>query len=222
MKLFACPALSLSLSTSLVALLPIAIGLSGLTASLSAHAEKADRDKPTHIEADKVTVDDQKQTQVFEGNVQMIKGTLIFRAERVVVTQDEEGFQRSVATGSGGLPHFRQKREGLDEYIEGEAERIEHFDKTDKTDLYNRAWIKSGQDEVRGQFISYDGRTETYVVTSGPGGTRAKPGSGERVRAVIQPRNSKASASGPSTAADASLESTQTLSNPPQEKESTK
>lgn len=222
MKLFPRPALTLSLSPSLAALLAIAIGLPGLMASLSAHAEKADRDKPTHIEADKVTVDDQKKTQVFEGNVQMIKGTLVFRAERVVVTQDEEGFQRSVATGAGSLPHFRQKREGLDEYIEGEAERIEHFDKTDKTDLYNRAWVKSGQDEVRGQFISYDGRTETYVVTSGPGGTRAKPGSGERVRAVIQPRNSKAGASGPSTAAGAPLESTQTLSNPPQEKENTK
>lgn len=199
--------------------LAIVASLCGLLISLSAHAEKADRDKPTNIEADKVTVDDQKKTQVFEGNVQMTQGTLIFRAERIVVTQDEEGFQHSVATGTGSLPHFRQKREGLDEYIEGEAERIENSGKTEKTDLYDRAWVKSGQDEVRGQFISYDGKTETYVVTSGPGGTRAKPGSGERVRAIIQPRNSKAKASGPATADGAPLEKAQTLSNPPQKKE---
>jgi lipopolysaccharide export system protein LptA len=44
---------------------------------------------------------------------------------------------------------------------------------------------------VRGQFISYDARNEQYVVTSGPDGTRAKPGSNERVRAVIQPKNKK-------------------------------
>lgn len=180
----------------------------------SAHAEKADRDKPTNIEADKVTVDDQKKTQVFEGNVQMRRGTLLFRAERIVVTQDENGFQRSVATGAATLPHFRQKREGRDEHIEGEAERIEHDAKSEKTDFYSRAWVKSGQDEVRGQFISYDGKTETYVVTSGPNGTRAKPGSGERVHAVIQPRNTAVKASKPG----GPQEEAQPPSNPPQEK----
>lgn len=155
-----------------------------------AHAEKADRDKPTNLEADSVHVDDTTQTQTFEGNVQLSKGTLVIRADRIVVTQDADGFQRGVATSTGGsLPHFRQKREGLDEYIEGEAERIEHDAKTEKTEFHNRAWIKSGLDEVRGQFISYDGKTENYVVTSGAGGSRARPGSGERVRAVIQPRD---------------------------------
>lgn len=185
-----------------------------IVACFSAHAEKADRDKPTNIEADKVTVDDQKKTQVFEGNVQMRRGTLLFRAERITVTQDENGFQRSVATGAGSLPHFRQKREGRDEYIEGEAERIEHDAKTEKTDFYNRAWVKNGQDEVRGQFISYDGKTETYVVTSGPNGTRAKPGSGERVHAVIQPRNTAVKASKPG----GPQEEAQPPSNLPQEK----
>jgi lipopolysaccharide export system protein LptA len=168
-----------------------------MSGSPVAHAEKADRDKPTNIEADTVTVDDIKKIQIFEGNVQLTKGTLIFRAERIVVTQDENGFQHSVSTGTPTLPHFRQKREGRDEYIEGEAERIEYDAKTERTDLYNRAWVKSGMDEVRGQFISYDGKTESYVVTSGPNGTRAKPGSNERVRAVIQPRNTKPASTAP-------------------------
>jgi lipopolysaccharide export system protein LptA len=97
------------------------------------------------------------------------------------------------------LPRFRQKREGLDEYIEGEAERIEYDTKTEKTDFYNRAWVKSGMDEVRGQFISYDGKAENYVVTSGPNGTRAKPGSNDRVRAVIQPRNTKPASTPPAS-----------------------
>lgn len=156
------------------------------------HAEKADRDKPTNLEADSVHVDDQTQTQTFEGNVQLSKGTLVIRADRIVVTQDADGFQRGVATSTGGpLPHFRQKREGLDEYIEGEAERIEHDSKNEKTEFHSRAWVRSGLDEVHGQFISYDGKTENYVVTNGPNGTRAQPGSGDRVRAVIQPRDKK-------------------------------
>ncbi len=170
-----------------------------MSGSPAAQAEKADRDKPTNIEADTVTVDDIKKIQTFEGNVQLTKGTLIFRAERIVVTQDENGFQHSVSTGTHTLPRFRQKREGRDEYIEGEAERIEYDTKTEKTDFYNRAWVKSGMDEVRGQFISYDGKAENYVVTSGPNGTRAKPGSNERVRAVIQPRNTKPASTAPAS-----------------------
>jgi lipopolysaccharide export system protein LptA len=171
-------------------------GIAGvMLATTVARAEKADRDKPVNIEADKVSVDDVKKIQTFEGNVQLVKGTLIIRAERIVVTQDDDGYQRGVATGTASvLPRFRQKREGLDEYIEGEGERIEHDAKTEKAEFFNRAWVKSGLDEVRGQFISYDAKTENYFVTNGPNGTRAKPGSGERVRAVIQPKNKDAGA----------------------------
>lgn len=127
---------------------------------------------------------------ILEGNVQLVRGTLVIRTDKLVVTQDADGFQKGIAYGgAGGLARFRQKREGKDEYIDGEAERIEHDGKIEKTDLYNRAYVKSGMDEVRGQFISYDGRTENYVVTSGPNGTSAAAaGRQERVRAVIQPR----------------------------------
>jgi len=169
-------------------------GIAGvMLAATAAQAEKADRDKPVNIEADRVSVDDVKKVQIFEGNVQLVKGTLIIRAERIVVTQDDDGYQKGVATGTASVPpRFKQKREGQDDYIEGEGERIEHDAKAEKTEFFNRAWVKSGLDEVRGQFISYDARTENYFVTSGPNGTRAKPGSTDRVRAVIQPKNKDA------------------------------
>lgn len=180
-------------------------GIAGATlAATVAKAEKADRDKPVNIEADRVSVDDVKKVQTFEGNVQLVKGTLTIRAERIVVTQDDDGYQRGVATGSATtLPRFRQKREGQNEFVEGEAERIEHDAKAEKTEFFNRAWVKSGLDEVRGQFISYDARSENYFVTSGPNGTRARPGSGERVRAVIQPKNKDAGTGTPPQTAGA-------------------
>lgn len=178
---------------NLIPRVAVIAGIAGaMLAASAAWAEKADADKPVNIEADRVSIDDVKKIQTFDGNVQMSKGTLVIRAERIVITQDENGYQHGVATGSGSaMPHFRQKREGLDEYIEGEAERIEHDAYAEKTEFFNRAWVKSGLDEVRGQFISYDARTENYVVTSGPNGTRAKPGSTNRVRVVIQPKDKK-------------------------------
>lgn len=175
-----------------------------LASPVTALAERADRDKPVAIEADRITVDDAKKLHIFEGNVQLTQGTLQIRAEKLVVTQDADGFQAGVATGGAdGLAHFRQKRDGKDEYIEGEAERIEYDGKTDKAQFFLRAQIKSGRDEVRGQYISYDGKTESYLVTSGPAGTVAPPipGKDNRVRAVIQPRRSPAANPGVGTPA---------------------
>ena len=197
--------------------------LGGLIFSASsARAEKADRDKPVNIEADRVSVDDVKKVQVFEGNVQLVKGTLIIRAERIVVTQDDDGYQRGVATGTPGhAPRFRQKREGQDDFIEGEGERIEHDAKAEKTEFFNHAWVKSGLDEVRGQFISYDARTENYFVTSGPNGGRAKPGSTDRVRAIIQPKNNDGAAPAATRSASAitpALQGTPDIAIPRQEK----
>jgi lipopolysaccharide export system protein LptA len=152
------------------------------------HAEKADRDKPVNLEADKVTVDDINKVHVFEGRVTLSQGTLVIRGDRIVVKQDAEGYQSGVATANpGGVAYFRVKRDGKDEYTEGEAERIEHDAKTEITKFFNRAWVKSGLDEVRGQYILVDGRNENYSVTSGPSGTVA-PGRDSRVRAVIQPK----------------------------------
>lgn len=181
-----------------------------------ARAEKADRDKPVNLEADRVAVDELKRTQTFEGNVQLVKGTIVMRAARIVVTQDQGGFQHAVATGAPGgpLPHFRQKREGADEYVDGEAERIEYDARNEQAEFFNRAWIRSGLDEVRGQFISYDAKTEKYLVTSGPNGTRAQAGSGERVRAVIQPKHAAPTTPARPAGATPGLKPAQDIANP--------
>ncbi|MEW5783081.1 MAG: lipopolysaccharide transport periplasmic protein LptA [Pseudomonadota bacterium] len=153
-------------------------------------AERADRDKPVHLEAARVTVDDAKRIHVFEGNVVLTQGTLMIRTAKLVVTQDASGFQKGVATGGeNGLARLRQKREGKDEWVEGEAERIEYDAKSEKAEFFNRAWVKSGSDEVRGHYISYDGKTEQYLVTAAPG---SSPSSTDgRVTAIIQPKNAK-------------------------------
>lgn len=154
-------------------------------------AERADREKPISLDADRISVDDVKKVQLFEGNVVLRQGTLEIRASRIVVTQDADGFQRGIASGGdGGLARFKQKREGKDEYIEGQGERIEHDARNERTEFFVRAWVRSGLDEVKGNYIAYDSLTEKYLVTSGvaaDGKTPAKV-EGGRVRAIIQPK----------------------------------
>lgn len=150
-------------------------------------AEKADRDKPIHLEADQANVDDAKQVATFVGNVVLIQGTLTIRAERMVVKQDAAGFQYGTAWGNPAT--FRQKREGYDEYVDGKGERLEYDGRADKVQFFNRAWLRRGQDEVSGSYISYDATTEFFQVIGGGKDAITETNPRGRVRAVIQPKN---------------------------------
>ena len=176
---------------------PYAFAALLLTAiALPAQAEKADREKPMNIEADRMSMDDIKKIQIFEGNVIVTQGTMQILTNKLVVTQDADGFQKGVATGGAdGLARFKQKRDGVDEYMEGEGERVEHDTREEKTEFFIRGWVKSGQDEVKGPYISYDALTEKYLVTNGSGGQKTATGAAQaRVRAIIQPKGKNAPA----------------------------
>jgi lipopolysaccharide export system protein LptA len=149
----------------------------------TAWAEKADRDKPVQIEANRMSADDARRMNIFEGNVVLTKGTMSLRAERVVVRQDAEGY--SYATATGGPARFRQRqdakageKEGV--WLEGEAQRIELDDRASTVKLFENARVNRGGDEVAGNYILVDQRSEFYSVSAGKG-------SDERVKMTIQP-----------------------------------
>ena len=54
--------------------------------ALPALAEKADREKPMQIEADRVSLDDLNKVSVFEGNVVLTQGTLLVRADNAAAS----------------------------------------------------------------------------------------------------------------------------------------
>ncbi|MBL8435131.1 lipopolysaccharide transport periplasmic protein LptA [Zoogloea sp.] len=173
---------------------PLALAALLSLAAAPSHAERADRGKPVNIEADRVTVDDKNKIHIFEGHVVLTQGTLTIRSDKLVVSQDLEGYQRGIATGGeGGLARFRQKREGKNEWVEGEGERIEHDARSELSQFFQRGRVKSGEDEVRGQYIQFNGLTETYLVTNGPNATTV-PSQQGRVQVTIQPKKKDAPA----------------------------
>ena len=164
----------------------ILLALLAALAAAPVRGERGDRDKPVNIEADRMLADDGKQTVVFEGRVVLTQGTFVLRADKLTVRQDKEGFQSGVATGSPAT--FRQKRDGADEWIDGEAQRIEYDGKGERVELFDKARVRRDKDEVRGNYISYDTRAEIYRV-QGSKELPASPGGRDgRVRAVIQPK----------------------------------
>lgn len=165
------------MSAARIVAVALALGAPG------ARAEQADSTKPTQIEANRMHADDARRTNTFEGNVVVTRGTLNIRADRIVVRQDAEGNQYATATGNP--VRFRQRQdakppeaEGI--WLEGEAKRVELDEKAGKIELFDSARVNRGGDEVTGNYILVDQRSDLFTVT---------PGKGEgRVRATIQPK----------------------------------
>ncbi len=178
---------SLLLMLSLVTLL-----VTGLS-----YAEKADRDKPMNIESDAMRYDDLRQVNVFSGRVILTKGTIVIRGDKIEVRQDPQGYQYGLVTGSAEVPaFFRQKRDNVDEYIEGEGLTIEYDGRADIVKFVQKAQMRRLRgatlvDEVKGNEIVYENLTDIFRVDGGP---KTATGAGEgRVRAMLTPKTESAS-----------------------------
>jgi lipopolysaccharide export system protein LptA len=172
---------------------PLAVALSGLLlVSAAAHAEQADKDKPMNIEADALRYDDTTQTSVFSGNVSITKGTIIMRGAKIEVRQDTQGNQFGVLVGTAKAPSFfRQKREGVDEWVEGEGEKLDYDSKAQTVVFTGNATLRRYRgtqlnDESVGSQIVYNSQTEVFTVKGGTQNASPSNPSG-RVRAMLTP-----------------------------------
>lgn len=161
--------------------------------ALPAHAEHADRLKPLNVEADETgKLDLQKQVVTFSGSVVVSKGTMVIRAARVEVKQLPDGTDMATAYGAPGKPAtFRQKRDGVDETIAGEADRLEYDGRAEQIKFMGNAAVRrlrgaTVADEITGNLVTYDGTSEVFSVSGGANVSPANPGG--RVRAVLTPR----------------------------------
>jgi lipopolysaccharide export system protein LptA len=155
-----------------------------LLGTLAAHAEKADREKEIVVNADRLVADDAKKTSTFEGNVIVTQGSMRMTAEKVTVREDAQRHKFYVATGNPVT--FRQKLDNSEERVEGYAQRAEFDDLNDVLHLHDKALVKRDQNEITGDFISYDMRRELAEVTGAQSGG-APP---NRVKAVMLPKKS--------------------------------
>ena len=161
--------------------LGVSIGLAGPVA-----AEKADRQAPTNIDSDRLDHDDKAQRTIFTGNVVLTKGSLILRGDRLELQQLPDGKTQAVVTGQPA--RLRQKREALQEWMEGEAVQIDYNNQTEIALLTGNAVMRRvgpdrELDRVAGDRLVYNNVTEFYEVEIKPGQPRA--------RMTLMPREAK-------------------------------
>ena len=157
-----------------------------------AHAEKADRDKPVILEAEKVSVNDVKQIYDLNGQILLIKGSIIVTGDDGHITVDPEGYEFIDVKGTPDtVASFRQRREGpADEYMQGKGSKVVYDAKTELLTLIGDASLKRSLnmqmlDQLHGWKIEYDDLKQYYRVIPP---ADAKPEDLPLARAILSPR----------------------------------
>src|SRR5688572_5986576 len=126
---------SSSLRACLAFALPIAIFVV-LVAAQPALAQRDDKKQPINYSANTGDVNYQTKVGNLSGNVIITQGTMTIRADKIVFRQNADGSISATATGNPLT--FRQKRDGVDEYFEGFAQRAEYDGEKELLELFDR------------------------------------------------------------------------------------
>jgi lipopolysaccharide export system protein LptA len=157
------------------------------TAPVLAGAEKGDREKPINFSAEQpAEVDFEKRVGTLRGNVVITQGTMTIRADRIDFKQNPDNSLS--ATAYGNPVSFRQKKDDTDEYFEGFAQRAVYDGQKQVLELFDRALLKQGSDEIRSNYVSYNSATGIFKAEGRPDAPGVE-GPGDRVRGVFQPRS---------------------------------
>lgn len=158
-----------------------------------AAAEKADSLQKAEFRAEYTIFDGKKSITTLTGHVELMRGTLIVRAERAVFSESSEKSRNFVLYGdAGGQVFFRQKRDGgPDLWLEGYADRVEYDEKTELVKFITKARVrylegKRVTQEQAGEFLSYDSVNDVFIATNSSSGKHV-PGAG-RVTLTIEPK----------------------------------
>jgi len=168
-----------------------------------ARAEKADRDKPINFQGDRIVGNTGTKEVELIGNVVVTQGTLTIHADRIKLHQNPDNSMS--ATAYGNPVSFREKRDGVDEYYEGFAQRIEYDGTKQFVELFDRALLKKSGDEIRSNYISYNSGTNVLKAEGRPDAAPAAAGDsplGPRVRGVFLPQPKEGSKAGDGKADD--------------------
>ncbi|MDX2505717.1 MAG: lipopolysaccharide transport periplasmic protein LptA [Gammaproteobacteria bacterium] len=156
-------------------------------------ALSSDRDQPIELEADSADIDDLKGISIYTGNVILIQGSMVIKADKLTLYNDKnKELEKAVAVGHKKLATFKQRPEGKNQDLHARAITMIYFLNKDKIHLLKNAHVDQDGDTFSGDKIIYDTKNETVVATSQKDKAGKPVTSGSRVKVTIQPKsNSK-------------------------------
>lgn len=143
-------------------------------------ALEIDREKPVHISADKVSIDEKTGISNYTGNVKITQGSMLLTGEKVIVYQPDGKLAKIIVNGVPA--QFKQLSDKNNQEITATAIKLIYHTINEKLILTGNASLKQGQNSFSGHIIEYDTRNST--VTANTDGEKK-----QRVNAVITPKS---------------------------------
>jgi len=161
----------------------------------SSHAEnKKTAKEPIDIKAEYLLIDENKGISKYKGNVIFTQGTLIIKADSVILYSNGEKLTKAFITGS---PADIQHQPEGEPKVHSQAKNIDYFVNKEKLILRGDAFVNQGDKHFSGEKIEYNTR-QKIVTASGnktehteTSKTSEKSAPSGRVHVIIGPEAEK-------------------------------
>ncbi len=125
-------------------------------ASSSAFALKGDVNQPINIVSDNQSLDMEKSVVTFTDNVVITQGSIIIKANKVVITRPAEKSGKKETVEAFGTPvTFHQKLDNGTP-VDGKANKVHYDLGSEFLTLTNNAELKQLDSKINGSVITYD------------------------------------------------------------------
>ncbi len=136
-----------------------------LTISQSALALKSDTSKPIHISSDTQSVDMQKNTITFSGNVVINQGTIAITANKVIIHGTNSERSADYIEGFGQPVRFSQQQED-GSIVKGHSDNLNYNLKNQRLVLTSNVYFEQRNSSTKGDMITYQVKEQQMVASS--------------------------------------------------------
>ena len=146
-------------------------------------ALSSDGDQPIEVEADSLEVREAENISIYEGNVNLVQGSLQISCDRMVIRFNDDN-ELQLIEMTGDPARFRQLDDDQQEML-GQAQQIDYTESQSLLELRGTARFSHAGDIIESDLIRVD--TENYGIQAG------SSESDRRVKMLIKPRQNSTS-----------------------------
>jgi len=143
------------------------VGLASALIADNAHALQSDSEQPMDLTADRAELDDQKGISIYTGKVKLTQGSILLTGHKLIV-ESSDGITRMITT-FGQPARFKQRPDDKPDDVVATAKRIKYDPTKEKMFLDGEALIVQGNQQFRGEHITYDMATDKIKARSATG-----------------------------------------------------
>ncbi|WP_114909293.1 lipopolysaccharide transport periplasmic protein LptA [Haemophilus haemolyticus] len=124
--------------------------------SFSALALKDDTNQPINIVSDNQSLDMEKSVVTFTDNVSITQGSILIKANKVVITRPPESSGKKETVEAFGTPVTFHQQLDNGKPVNGKANKVHYDLGTEFLTLTDNAELKQLDSKINGQLITYD------------------------------------------------------------------